>query len=362
MGRPKGVPSYRLHRASGRAIVTLDGKDHYLGKHGSPESKDAYRKVLASHFAATEKPAHELVTIAELIARRMAWAATWYKPMPNGKPSRQIGMIRNALVVLRDRYGSALADAFGPLHLQTVRQDMVDKGWSRRVVNQSVRVIVAMFRDAASDGLVRPDTATALTLVKPLQAGRSQAPDHEPIGPVDPAVVERTLARMLPGMVALVRLLACTGMRPGEVCLMTPAQVDRSQEPWVYRPTRHKTQHRGRGRVIPLGPRARAILTPYLEGCPPDRYIFTRSVVSHSPDHSLLTPGRLCQMIARVTAREGIPHWHPNQLRHSAATELRKHAGIEAARLALGHADAGTTEIYAERDLDAIRAIVERLG
>ncbi len=30
------IPKYRKHKSSGRAIVPLDGKDHYLGKHGSP--------------------------------------------------------------------------------------------------------------------------------------------------------------------------------------------------------------------------------------------------------------------------------------------------------------------------------------
>lgn len=29
------IPSYRLHKASGQAVVTLDGRDHYLGVHDS---------------------------------------------------------------------------------------------------------------------------------------------------------------------------------------------------------------------------------------------------------------------------------------------------------------------------------------
>jgi hypothetical protein len=40
------IPSYRLHKASGQAVVTLNGRDHYLGPHGSPESQEAYRRVL----------------------------------------------------------------------------------------------------------------------------------------------------------------------------------------------------------------------------------------------------------------------------------------------------------------------------
>jgi len=42
--------------------------------------------------------------------------------------------------------------------------------------------------------------------------------------------------------------------------------------------------------------------------------------------------------------------WHPHQLRHNAATELRKEFGIEAARIILGHRSAAITEVYAEKD------------
>ena len=32
-------PSYRLHKPSGQAVVTLNGRDYYLGKHGTAESR-----------------------------------------------------------------------------------------------------------------------------------------------------------------------------------------------------------------------------------------------------------------------------------------------------------------------------------
>ena len=34
-----GQPSYRLHKPSGKAVVTIDGKDHYLGDYGSAETR-----------------------------------------------------------------------------------------------------------------------------------------------------------------------------------------------------------------------------------------------------------------------------------------------------------------------------------
>lgn len=40
------VPSYRKH-SSGQARVTIHGKDHLLGKYGSPASEQAYGRLIA---------------------------------------------------------------------------------------------------------------------------------------------------------------------------------------------------------------------------------------------------------------------------------------------------------------------------
>ena len=54
---PVPTPSYRLHKPSGQAVVTLSGKDHYLGRFGSPESRDAYDRLLAEWLANSRRPA-----------------------------------------------------------------------------------------------------------------------------------------------------------------------------------------------------------------------------------------------------------------------------------------------------------------
>jgi hypothetical protein len=41
-------PSYRHHKPSGQAIVTIDGHDYYLGKHGTPASRQKYWNCFAS--------------------------------------------------------------------------------------------------------------------------------------------------------------------------------------------------------------------------------------------------------------------------------------------------------------------------
>jgi len=45
------LPSYRLHRASGQALVTLDGRDFYLGPHGPGRSHDEYDRLIAEWLA-----------------------------------------------------------------------------------------------------------------------------------------------------------------------------------------------------------------------------------------------------------------------------------------------------------------------
>ena len=55
------------------------------------------------------------------------------------------------------------------------------------------------------------------------------------------------------------------------------------------------------------------------------------------------------------TWRQRGHRWHPNQLRHTAATMIRRQYGAEAAQAILGHSELSTTEIYAEKNLEAAR-------
>jgi integrase len=54
--------------------------------------------------------------------------------------------------------------------------------------------------------------------------------------------------------------------------------------------------------------------------------------------------------------------WHPNQLRHAKATELRRELGLDTARAVLGHRSPRITETYAEIDLSKAAAAMEKLG
>ena len=74
------------------------------------------------------------------------------------------------------------------------------------------------------------------------------------------------------------------------------------------------------------------------------------------------TTNRIQVAVARACKEHGIPRWHPNQLRHTFATLVRREHGLEAAQVALGHAQANVTQVYAERDLTLALAVAARLG
>ena len=48
MPKAPQVPSYRFHKARSLAVVTLDGKAHYLGPYGSPKSHALYKELTAA--------------------------------------------------------------------------------------------------------------------------------------------------------------------------------------------------------------------------------------------------------------------------------------------------------------------------
>jgi site-specific recombinase XerC len=73
--------------------------------------------------------------------------------------------------------------------------------------------------------------------------------------------------------------------------------------------------------------------------------------------------GRLTPEQRRTLADWEREHrWHPNRLRHSAATFLRKEYGLEAAQVILGHKTLAVTEIYAEKNVAAAMRIMVEMG
>jgi len=336
----------------------------------------------------------EGISVAELCDRWVVHAERTYRK--NGKVTSTVATFKTPIRVTRELYALTPVAQFGPLKLEAVRNELVKLDLSRGVVNGYVGAIRSIIRWGVSRQLVPVAVLQSLETLAPLRAGRTAAKETEAIKPVDDATIAATIAK-LPGVVAdMVRLCRVTGMRPGEVCQLRPIDVDRSEGVWRYSPPSHKTLHKDKSRTVWIGPKGQDILLPYLDRnatahcfdpreavaqmrlaraaarktplgygngpgtnrkrkparCAGDCYTndtFRRSITRACelafgmPDELQKIPKGLPdaerQRLLREAGQWRAEHtWHPNQLRHTFATEARAIAGLEAAQALLGHA------------------------
>ncbi len=236
--RPFGrkPPSYRLHKPSARAVVTLDGRDYYLGPHGSDESKAEYDRLLAewlAHRSQVPGPSgpDPGLTVSELILRYWRFAEGHYRW--GGQPTRHLQNIRDAVRPVRALYGHSAAASFGPAAFKAVRKAMIDAGLARRTIAGRLGQVRQAFRWAVENDLVPPSTHQALMAVAGLAKGREGVKERPPIRPVSLEDVEAVLPHLSPQVAAMVRLQLLTGMRPGEATAMRADEVDRSGDVWT---------------------------------------------------------------------------------------------------------------------------------
>jgi integrase len=417
-------PVYRLHKPSGRAIVTLpDGlggrHDVYLGEHGTEASEREYRRVLAEWRANGRKwrksePTPDM-TIHELVDIYWDWVQNYYRHA-DGSFTSEPRNIRQGLRRMVRLYGDTAANAFDGVALEAVRNRMIEDGLCRGRINRDVARIKRLFKWAVPKKLVPLAVHQELETVEGLRAGRSKARETPPVRPVSETLVEATLPKLRPPVAAMVQLQLLTGMRPGEVTIMRAIDLEMKGKVWRYRPATHKTAHRGHERVISIGPRGQQIIREFLrrdvsaylfspadsmehlraeqhenrkskvppsqqnrrlrkpEKVPGDRYTtcsyacaIARGCRTAFPfAYPELSKNSLKKWIAEHKAEvrqwHRQHHWHPHQLRHTKATEIRRVADLDAARAILGHRSLAVTEVYAEMDQEKAAKVMEMIG
>jgi integrase len=419
----KRPPKYRRHKPSDQAVVTLGGHDYYLGKWQTPESKQEYDRLIAEWLTngrrmPTKAVLTDWVSINELILVYWPAVETYYRH-PDGTPTTEVDNIRLALRTLKKLYGHTQTAKFDCLSLETVRRQMIAEGHCRNRVNKDVARVKRLFKWAGARQLVPAEVYLRLQTIEGLRAGRSEARETAPVKPVPEEWVRETLPFLRPQVATMVELQWLTGMRPGEVTILRGIDLDTSGKVWFYRPGsdqqhgRHKTAHRGQERIIPIGPRAQEVLRPWLR-LNLMEYLFQPREAREQFDaqrrtnrKSRMTPSqsrrkrkakpkrkpgdhypvssydtavakailaanktRACQACKEQMPKDrceackavALPHWHPHQLRHAKATEIRREAGLDAARAVLGHRTPVVTEVYAEIDQAKAAAVMERLG
>lgn len=410
MPRPRNTtpPKYRLHKPSGKAVVTIAGRDHYLGKHGSPESVAEYDRLISGWLAggrvASTDPAAEpgavpaTLTVSELAVVYLREAKTYYGG------SGELVNVEHAMAPVVRLFGRVAADAFTPVMLHKVREAMMagthmpprrDRKSGRvpgplsiKTINARTHRIRRVFRWGVARSLVRPDVLLALNALEPLKPGRCQAKPSVPVRPVADAIVDATLPHLPPLVASMVRIQRLTGMRSGELVIMRTCDIDRSGDVWVYTPSKHKTDYRGHDRQVYIGPVAQKELEPYLKReltafvFSPREAAEKRNIELRKNRKTRVQPSQrnrrkrspkrvpgerytsqsYGRAIYAACLKHEIPAWHPHQLRHSMATKLRRDFGVESSKTVLGHASLPATLIYAERDQKMAADVIRKIG
>jgi len=301
---------------------------------------------------------------------------------------------RLAFAPLLATYGSTLAAEFGPKRLKAVRHSYVESGTlSRWTVNSYVKRVRQAFAWAVENELLPGGVLHALKAVRSISAKQGAAlglREPEKVSPAADEHVDAVLPLVSAQVAAIVQLMRLTGCRCDEIVQLRPCDVDRSQEPWIYRPEHHKTEHHGHDRRVLIGPQARAILRPWLLRSEDSRCFSPREAEQarrealararttplgqgnvpgsnrkrapqREPGEMYSTPS-VRRAIYRACEAAGVPRWSPHQLRHGAGTRFEREAGWDKARIVLGQQSVDVTAVYVERDMAAAAALVERIG
>ena len=416
MARPKNpAPSYLLHKKSGQARVRLKNgsryRDVYLGEYGSPESYEKYRRIVAEHLgdngqnradAESASPSDPNDwTIAELVVKYDDFASTHY--VKNGEPTDD--RYRAAIGPLATMFGATLAKEFGPKKLKALRESIIQRGnmrtaefdalgnlvksgepLGRGYVNNLMKSVIRMFKWAVTEEKVPPSVPEALRAIGGLRKGRDpRLREPEPIKPVPEGHFQPVVEASSPQIATMLQVQRLAGMRPDEVTIIRPCDIDRNATVWVYRPNSHKLEWLDQEKEILLGPRAQELLEPWIDGREPTQYLFSPREVAEANARELENrrkrpsskkvgiskerPPRehyddrgYRQAVIRACCRVGVPEWSPGRLRHSAGTDIRRKYGAEAAQLVLGHRNLSTTEIYAEKNREQYEQIMKEIG
>lgn len=173
-------PGYRYH-VSGQAVVTLDGRNFYLGPHDTPESRAKYYALLHVYNSNGLRMPEDVethkqdqpVTVRCLTAQYRAHAEKKFA----GDASRR-SKVKNLCTLLEDEYGETPVGEFGPLKLRRVRELLTattnrrGRHNTRTYVNSQVRDIVRVFKFGVANELVSATVLTALETLEPLPIRR----------------------------------------------------------------------------------------------------------------------------------------------------------------------------------------------
>lgn len=390
------VPKLRRN-GDGRAFVEYKKRRHYLGVYGTSAAEQAYQRFLAEIFGGTVAalPARSPMSIAMAVSAYIEHARTYYSR--DGRPTKEYQNVLNALSPLVPMYPELPVSQFGPRHLAQLQQRMVLLGWRHRVVNARLGRVRRMFRWLVQHEYIDGTQLQSLMAVPGLRRGQLGVKPSRKVKPVALEHVNAVVPFVSPTTAAMIQAQLWCGMRPAEVCVMRPCDIDRSGDIWIYRPAQHKGDWLDKECVKAVPRFVQPIISPFLER-PESDYLFKpiESIRWHAAQRASANerkhPVYPCELRRRQKSRERaevekrprydstsyyravvrgidkarsagveLPHWHPHQLRHAIADYVSETMGEQAAQRWLWHERLETTAIYTEKKVTELVEIARAL-
>lgn len=227
-------------------------------------------------------------------------------------------------------------------------------GRSRKTIARSASALRRYFGWLARTGVLAADPSAGVSV--PADAGRLprvlRAEELTSLLDEPPAVVDADPDEIRLRDDAVLELLYGSGLRVGELCGLSPADVDvRSRTVTVW-------GKGGKQRAVPLSEPAVDALRAWIErgrghlltdGSPPEALFLNRRGLRLTPRDA-----------RRVLDRRAASPTHPHALRHTFATHLLDGgADLRAVQELLGHADLATTQRYTHVSRERLRAVYD---
>ena len=237
------------------------------------------RTAEAAPTAGDATPAQ--VTVGSIIKQFWAHAKKTYRK-PDGSPTPYLGDVRYALrplgapVRINGRDGIRAAPTQGTKGMDDLepsgkarRQFVSVKATTplaRKTVNGRISTVKAMYRWATEEQLVPGSVWHALTAVRGLRRGRSDARETLPVKVVPGCLVQPVLKHVSSPVAAMIKLQLLTAARPGELVKLRPCDFIIGDGLWTVILPEHKTAHRGKPRTLYFNVEAQAIINTFLPG------------------------------------------------------------------------------------------------
>lgn len=364
-----------------RARKRYKGQLYDFGKFGTPDSIKEYNRWLAEMLSLADAD----VTTAQREVLNIL-IAKWLKHLrvERGADDTEVRAHSRATVPLDRLYGHSWADEFRLPQFRAVQRAMatgtwmndedraiLDRhkrphNWCASYTNKQINRLLQFFQWCEENLFVPEGRHHHLATITSIHASDKRvrhAPKRRPLDwqkQVDPV-----LPRLSPQIAAMAQVLYLSGARPSEIRKMRPMEIDRNGPDgcWLLIPNRHKGTWRDHGRVILVGPRAQAILAPFLLQTPGEEaYIFRSNRKAINPYCS----ESLSKAVKTACEEAGVIPWCPYDLRHEACRRVRRDFGDQGVKVHLGHISSDTGKLYgkgiSEEDVKEAARIAKAVG